>query len=165
MVIETRPMTDAAREDSTATELSRLLADSNATYNKTLHYHWNVRGPHFYSLHKMFEEQYHELAEAIDVLAERIRCLGFYTPGTLAELTWLSRIRQPNDLRGSKAMLEHLILANTQVVHRCNELRGVAEEALEKNSMPPGAWPRLNSEERLVLTRWIARGAEAPCDD
>ena len=73
MVIETRPMTDTAREGSIATELSRLLADSNATYNKTLHYHWNVRGPHFYSLHKMFEEQYIELREAMDEIAERIR--------------------------------------------------------------------------------------------
>ena len=46
-----------------------------------------------------------------------------------------------------------------------DNLGGIAAETLEKNSMPPGAWPRLTSEERLLLTRWIARGADAPCDD
>ncbi|MCB1057523.1 MAG: DNA starvation/stationary phase protection protein, partial [Acidobacteria bacterium] len=56
--------------------LSRLLADSYTLYLKTHNYHWNVEGPMFNTLHLMFEGQYTELAEAVDVIAERIRALG-----------------------------------------------------------------------------------------
>lgn len=62
--------------------LSRLLADTYTLYLKTHNYHWNVTGPMFQTLHLMFEEQYNELALAVDLIAERIRALGFYAPGT-----------------------------------------------------------------------------------
>ncbi|NNE12941.1 MAG: DNA starvation/stationary phase protection protein, partial [Ilumatobacter sp.] len=56
--------------------LSKVLADSYTLYLKTHNYHWNVVGPMFNTLHLMFEEQYNELALAVDELAERIRALG-----------------------------------------------------------------------------------------
>ncbi|WP_442865598.1 Dps family protein [Aeromonas sp. QDB06] len=64
--------------------LSRLLADSYTLYIKTHYYHWNVTGPMFNSLHLMFENQYNELALAVDLIAERIRSLGCFAPGTRA---------------------------------------------------------------------------------
>ena len=67
--------------------LQAVLADSFALYFKTHAYHWNVEGPHFDSLHKLFGDQYTELWAATDVLAERIRALGSYAPMTLAEMT------------------------------------------------------------------------------
>jgi starvation-inducible DNA-binding protein len=120
------------RQKHLAAGLTGLLADSYVLYNSTQTCHWNVEGPQFHSLHAMFEEQYGELAEAIDVIAERVRSLGFYTPGTLDHLTKLSRIQQPGELRDSTEMLNHLIEAHQQVVHRASELRGEAEDALDE---------------------------------
>src|SRR5688572_23001638 len=62
--------------------LSRLLADTYTLYLKTHNFHWNVTGPMFQTLHLMFETQYNELALAVDLIAERIRALGVYAPGT-----------------------------------------------------------------------------------
>ena len=57
----------------TALELSVHLSDAYLLYVKTQNFHWNVVDPRFHSLHEFFEKQYQELAEAIDVIAERIR--------------------------------------------------------------------------------------------
>jgi starvation-inducible DNA-binding protein len=65
--------------------LSRLLADTYTLYLKTHNFHWNVTGPMFQTLHLMFETQYNELALAVDLIAERIRALGYPAPGTYAE--------------------------------------------------------------------------------
>ncbi|HEY5644093.1 MAG TPA: ferritin-like domain-containing protein, partial [Woeseiaceae bacterium] len=67
-----------------AAGLSKLLADSYTLYLKTHNYHWNVSGPLFRTLHTMFEEQYTELAKAVDEIAERIRALGYPAPGSYA---------------------------------------------------------------------------------
>jgi starvation-inducible DNA-binding protein len=65
-----------------ANGLSKLLADTYTLYLKTHNFHWNVTGPMFQTLHLMFETQYTELALAVDLIAERIRSLGVYAPGT-----------------------------------------------------------------------------------
>lgn len=128
MVIETQPMTDVAREGSTATELSRLLADSSATYGKTLHYHWNVRGPHFYSLHKMFEEQYLELFAAMDEIAERIRQLGDDTPPFGAPMDSLTAIRADTGVPSAADMVRELIEAHEMTSRAARDVVTVAEE-------------------------------------
>src|SRR5688500_8825719 len=74
--------------------LSRLLADTYALYLKSHNYHWNVTGPMFHTLHGMFEVQYNELADAVDLIAERIRALGFPAPATFREFTELSSIAE-----------------------------------------------------------------------
>ena len=74
--------------------LSRLLADTYLLYLKTHSFHWNVEGPMFQTLHQMFMEQYTETWNAIDLIAERIRSLGEYAPGTYREYTKLTRIRE-----------------------------------------------------------------------
>ena len=71
------------------TKLEKLLANTYGLYLKTQNYHWNVAGPNFYSLHKMLEEQYQGLAEAVDEIAERIRTIGGYAPGSFAEFKGL----------------------------------------------------------------------------
>jgi starvation-inducible DNA-binding protein len=81
---------DARKE--LAEGLSALLADTSTLYMKTLGYHWNVVGPMFHSLHLMFEQQYVELREAMDVIAERVRALGSLAPGSYAELARLSSV-------------------------------------------------------------------------
>lgn len=73
--------------------LGRLLADTYSLYLKTHNFHWNVTGPMFQTLHLMFETQYNELALAVDLVAERIRALGFPAPGTYSEFARLSSIK------------------------------------------------------------------------
>ena len=71
--------------------LGKLLADTYALALKTQKFHWNVTGAEFAELHKMFEEQYTELAAAIDLIAERIRALGYASPGSFSEFRSLPR--------------------------------------------------------------------------
>ena len=74
--------------------LSRLLADTYVLYLKTHSFHWNVEGPMFQTLHQMFMVQYTETWNAIDLIAERIRSLGEYAPGTYREYARLTRIKE-----------------------------------------------------------------------
>src|SRR5919199_5471325 len=74
--------------------LSRLLADTYSLYLKTHNFHWNVTGPMFQTLHLMFEQQYTELALAVDMIAERIRALGLPAPGTYAEFLELASTKE-----------------------------------------------------------------------
>jgi starvation-inducible DNA-binding protein len=77
-----------------AAGLTRLLADTYTLYLKTHSYHWNVTGPRFRDLHLLFEEQYTELATAVDDIAERIRTLGLPAPGTFREFLELATIEE-----------------------------------------------------------------------
>ena len=74
--------------------LGGLLATSYTLYLKTHNYHWNVTGPMFTTLHTLFETQYTELALAVDEIAERIRALDAYAPGSYAEFTRLSAVKE-----------------------------------------------------------------------
>ncbi len=74
--------------------LSRLLADSFTLYLKTHNFHWNVTGPMFNTLHVMFMDQYTELWNALDMIAERIRALGVAAPGTYREFAKLTVIKE-----------------------------------------------------------------------
>ena len=83
----------AGERKKIADGLSRLLADTYTLYLKTHNFHWNVKGPMFQTLHLMFETQYNELALAVDLIAERIRALGFPAPGTYRDYAKLSSTR------------------------------------------------------------------------
>ncbi len=78
-------------DDATAEQITEvlndLLANEYALFTKTLNYHWNVTGPRFHSLHKFLGEQYHELLEMMDGLAERVRVLGEVPHSTLKKMT------------------------------------------------------------------------------
>ena len=77
-----------------AQELSKVLADSYTLYLMTHNFHWNVTGPMFNTLHVMFMDQYTEQWQALDAIAERIRALGHFAPGTYAEFSQLSSIEE-----------------------------------------------------------------------
>lgn len=93
-------------ENSVVKGLSHCLAETYSLYLTTQKCHWNVEGPEFSSLHKMFEGQYEILADYSDVLAERIRGLGAYSPGSFAEFEELSNVPQ---LEGMRVSPEHMI--------------------------------------------------------
>jgi starvation-inducible DNA-binding protein len=74
--------------------LTTLLADEVTLYIKTRNFHWNVEGSDFGELHKFFEAQYEELDEIMDEVAERIRALGSYAPGSLGEFSKAARLKE-----------------------------------------------------------------------
>ncbi|MFP3914729.1 MAG: Dps family protein [Actinomycetota bacterium] len=109
--------------------LSRLLADTYTLYVKTHGYHWNVTGPMFRSLHLMFEEQYVELREAVDEIAERIRALGHFAPGSYAEFAKLTAVGEEEGAPEALDMVRNLVEGHETVIRTARELVKVAEEA------------------------------------
>jgi len=109
--------------------LSRLLADSYTLYLKTHNYHWNVEGPMFNTLHLMFEQQYTELAQAVDIIAERIRALGEPAQGSYAAFSKLSTIKEEENVPAAEAMIENLVKGQEAVVRTARSVFPAAERA------------------------------------
>ena len=109
--------------------LSRLLADSYGLYLKTHNYHWNVVGPMFNTLHLMFEEQYVELATAVDEIAERIRTLGAPAPGTYRQFAALTSIDEDDDAPDAMEMVRRLVTSHETVVRTARSIFPVVEAA------------------------------------
>lgn len=109
--------------------LSKVLADSYMLYLKTHNYHWNVTGELFHSLHEQFEEQYTELADAIDEIAERIRALGYRAPGTFKEFKELTSIEEQQDEPNAMEMVRRLAIGNEQVIRTARVALKPANEA------------------------------------
>lgn len=112
--------------------LKKLLADSYTLYLKTHNFHWNVTGPMFQTLHLMFETQYNELALAVDLIAERIRALGVYAPGTYSEFAKLSSIAEPNGIPKAKEMIVQLVEGQEAVVRTARSIFAVVEKASDE---------------------------------
>lgn len=109
--------------------LSRVLADTYTLYLKTHNFHWNVTGPMFTVLHQMFEEQYTELAGAVDDIAERIRSLGFPAPGTYKEYQRLSSIKEVDGVPSADDMVQLLVEGNEAVTRTARSVFSTAEKA------------------------------------
>jgi starvation-inducible DNA-binding protein len=109
--------------------LSRVLADSYTLYLKTHNYHWNVVGPMFNTLHLMFEEQYNELALAVDEIAERIRTLGEPAPGTYREFAALSAVEEDTDQPDAQEMIRRLVISHETVARTIRSMVGVVQRA------------------------------------
>ena len=110
-------------------ELSKLLADSYTLYLKTHNFHWNVTGPMFQTLHLMFEQQYTELALAVDTIAERIRALGHFAPGSYAAYARLASIADTDGVPSATEMIKLLVEGQEAVVRTARKVLSVAEEA------------------------------------
>jgi starvation-inducible DNA-binding protein len=109
--------------------LSRLLADTYTVYLKTHNFHWNVTGPMFQTLHLMFEQQYTELALAVDLIAERIRSLGVRAPGSYREFARLSSIPEEDQTPPAEEMIRLLVVAQESVVRTARAAFRPAEKA------------------------------------
>ena len=101
-------LTKKERSD-VAQELSKVLADSFAVYLKTHGYHWNVRGPEFFSYHNLLEQQYRDIWAALDEIAERIRALGEFAPQAHSAFANLTSIKDGDPEKDASAMLKELI--------------------------------------------------------
>jgi starvation-inducible DNA-binding protein len=109
--------------------LSRLLADTYTLYLKTHNFHWNVTGPMFQTLHLMFETQYNELALAVDLIAERIRALGFPAPGTYSDYAKLSSIKETPGVPKAEEMIKLLVEGQEAVVRTARSIFEKVDEA------------------------------------
>lgn len=110
-----------------AAGLSRLLADSYTLYLKTHNFHWNVTGPMFQTLHTMFEQEYTELATAVDEIAERIRALGHPAPGSYAAYAKLSSIPEAEDVPAAEDMVKALVSGHEAVAKTARSVFPVAD--------------------------------------
>ena len=118
----------AEKREVIAEGLSRLLADSYTLYLKTHNFHWNVTGPMFQTLHTMFEQQYTELAMAVDEVAERIRALGHPAPGSYAAFSKLSAVHEAEGVPAAEDMVRELVVAHETVAKTARSIFDAAEE-------------------------------------
>ena len=112
--------------------LSHLLADTYTLYLKTHNFHWNVKGQMFQTLHLMFETQYNELALAVDLIAERIRALGFPAPGTYKEYAKLSSIKETDGVPAATEMIRLLVEGQEAVARTARKIFPVVDKASDE---------------------------------
>jgi starvation-inducible DNA-binding protein len=120
--------------EAIADGLSRLLADTYTLYLKTHNYHWNVTGPMFQTLHLMFEQQYNELSTAVDLIAERIRALGFFAPGSYSAFSKLTSIREEDGIPPATQMIRNLLEGHEAVARTARTAFKPAESANDQAS-------------------------------
>jgi len=113
-------------------ELAKLLATSYTLYVKTHNYHWNVTGPMFTTLHTLFETQYTELALAVDEIAERIRSLGAYAPGSYTAFAALSAIQEETGHPAAADMIRNLVADQKKVADVARAVCDAADEARDQ---------------------------------
>ena len=111
-------------------ELSKLLADTYTLYLTTHNFHWNVTGPMFNTLHTMFMQQYTELWNAVDPIAERIRALGHPAPGSYAQFGVLASIKDaPSTPPKAMEMVRILVQGHEAVAKTARKIFPVADTA------------------------------------
>lgn len=121
--------------EAIAEGLSRLLADSYTLYLKTHNFHWNVTGPMFNTLHLMFEEEYNELADAVDTIAERIRALGVSAPGSYAQFAELTSVSEETGVPEAMEMVRQLVEGHETVSRTARQAFETAERVSDQPTM------------------------------
>jgi starvation-inducible DNA-binding protein len=136
-----------------AAQLEHVLADTYTLYLKTHNYHWNVTGPMFNTLHLMFEGQYNELWAAVDLIAERIRALGEFAPGSSARFAELTSLTEAEGVPTAEEMLADLV-AGHEAVSRTTRTAFAAAERASDQSTADLLTQRLQVHEK---TAWMLR--------
>ena len=115
--------------------LSHLLADSYTLYLKTHNFHWNVEGPMFNTLHVMFMDQYTELWTALDLIAERIRALGHYAPGSYKQYSKLTSIKESDEIPKAHDMIKQLLEGHEIVARTARQIFEAAEKGKDEATL------------------------------
>ena len=118
-----------------AAGLSRLLADTYILYLKTHNFHWNVEGPMFQTLHQMFMDQYTEAWNAIDPIAERIRALGHYAPGSYKQYVKLASVKEADGVPKAAQMVRQLIEGQETVARTARSVLPIADRANDQPTL------------------------------
>ena len=116
------------KKNQLAIALHQLLANTVSLSLKTQNYHWNVTGPHFMSYHKLFEEQYTELAAATDEIAERIRALGERVPASLALFASMDELNKSDEHTHAQAMLSDLLMSHKHLITLIHKVQAMAAQ-------------------------------------
>ena len=114
--------------------LSRLLADTYTLYLTTHNFHWNVEGPMFNTLHLMFMEQYTELWNALDDIAERIRSLGYPAPGTNTQFAKLTSIDETDGVPEAMEMVRLLTKGHEAVARTARQVLPAADKGGDEST-------------------------------
>lgn len=147
---------EEANRKKIADRLAVMLADTYTLYVKTQNFHWNVTGPIFPALHLMFETQYKELADAVDLIAERIRALGFTTPASLASFSKLTAIKEAAaELLKSEEMVKQLAADHETLIRNHRDLIEFSQK-LNDESTADLVIERLREHEK---TAWMLRSS------
>jgi starvation-inducible DNA-binding protein len=133
--------------------LSHLLADSYTLYLMTHNFHWNVTGPMFNTLHLMFMGQYTEQWNALDLVAERLRALGFPAPGSYKEFVKLASIKEVDGVPKATDMIVRLVEAQEATARTARSLFPIVEKANDQPTMDL-LTQRLDVHEK---TAWMLR--------
>ena len=124
----------AGDREAVAEGLGRLLADSYTLYLKTHNFHWNVEGPMFNTLHLMFMDQYTELWNALDAIAERIRSLGYPAPGTNSEFARLTSIDETPGVPDALDMVRLLVSGHEAVARTARKVFPAVDKAGDEST-------------------------------
>jgi len=124
---------DARKEIVSA--LEHVLADTYTLYLKTHNFHWNVTGPKFNDLHAMFMGQYTEMWNAVDLIAERIRSLGAFAPGSYKDFARLSKIEEAGDVPKDMEMVAQLVTGHETVIRTARAALTPAEAANDQSTL------------------------------
>jgi starvation-inducible DNA-binding protein len=133
--------------------LSVLLADTYTLYQKTHGYHWNVTGPQFNTLHAMFMTQYTELWNSIDLIAERIRALGFFAPAGYSAFSKITTIEDDTNVPKSDDMIRNLVAGNEAVIRTARNILSPADSGNDQATLDL-LTQRINVHEK---TAWMLR--------
>lgn len=136
-----------------ANGLNYVLADTYTLYIKTHNFHWNVTGPMFNTLHLMFEDQYTELAKAVDDIAERIRALGYPAPGSYKQFAELTKVKEETTVPKANEMIKQLMEGHECVARTARDMFPKVEEASDEATVDV-LTKRIDTHEK---TAWMLR--------
>lgn len=135
--------------------LNLLLADEHVLYIRTRNYHWNVTGPRFNDLHKVFEAQYEQLAEIVDEVAENVRQFGGFTLGTMTEYTKVARLKEaPGHIPDEDGMLRDLLEGHEAIIR---QLRTDIDKAMDEYEAQEAADFLIGVVEQHNKIAWMLR--------
>lgn len=141
------------QREAMAKAVTQLLSDTYALYFKTHAYHWNVTGPRFHDLHAMFMEQYTEMWQAVDDIAERVRALGFMAPISYDEMAKTASIQFDDSTPRAEAMVENMVAGHEQVVRTARAVLSLASDHQDEATADLVA-PRVTAHEKFA---WMLR--------
>lgn len=133
--------------------LTSALASTFALYFKTHCYHWNITGPTFPHLHRLFEDQYTDMWEAVDTLAEHIRQQDEFAPTSLSKMVSLSQISEDEECPNARQMVLNLIAEHEAVIMVLNAVLAAARE-MEDEAVATFIGDRLAAHSKM---RWMLK--------
>lgn len=137
-----------------AEDLNKLLADEVVLYIKTRNYHWNIEGDNFHEMHLFYENQFNQLDEIMDEVAERIRSIGHYTEARLADYLKLTNLIEPPYTNFQNDQLKNLLASHETIINNLRRLIGLFAEKYKDVGSSDFVTQLLGKHEKMA---WMVR--------